>query len=95
MSVTREPRRRVRAEQSVPRFEPCLPRPASEPPTGPGWIHEVKHDSFRILAHQRGRSVRLVTRNGHDLADWAMHWISRRLRAQSSTRTTAPAASRS
>jgi bifunctional non-homologous end joining protein LigD len=69
MSATREPRRRVRAEQSVPRFEPCLPRSASEPPTGPGWIHEVKHDGFRILAHWRGRNVRLFSRNGHNFAD--------------------------
>jgi bifunctional non-homologous end joining protein LigD len=69
MSVTREPRRRARAEQSVPRFEPCLPRPASEPPTGPGCIHEVKHDGFRILAHRRGRNVRLFSRNGHNFAD--------------------------
>jgi bifunctional non-homologous end joining protein LigD len=69
MSVTRELRRRVRAEQSLPRFDPCLPRPADRPPAGPGWIHEIKHDGFRILAHRRGRSVRLITRNGHDLAD--------------------------
>ena len=69
MSATREPRRRVRAEQSFPRFEPCLPRSASEPPTGPGWIHEVKHDGFRILAHRRGRNVRLFSRNGHNFAD--------------------------
>jgi ATP-dependent DNA ligase len=69
MSVTRELRRRLRAEQSKPRFEPCLPRPVAEPPAGPGWIHEIKHDGFRILAQRRGRSVRLITRNGHDLAD--------------------------
>jgi bifunctional non-homologous end joining protein LigD len=65
----RELRRRVRAEQSLPRFEPCLPRPANESPAGPGWIHEIKHDGFRILAQRRGRSIRLLTRNGHDLAD--------------------------
>ena len=65
----RELPRRVSAEHSQPRFEPCLPRPAEEPPTGPGWIHEIKHDGFRILAQRRGRSVRLITRNGHDLAD--------------------------
>jgi hypothetical protein len=47
----------------------ALPRPADEPPAGPGWIHEIKHDGFRILAHRRGRSMRLVTRNGNDLAD--------------------------
>ena len=65
----RELRRRVSAEQSLPSFEPCLPRPAQEPPAGPGWLHEIKHDGFRILAHRRGLSVWLVTRNGHDLAD--------------------------
>ena len=68
-SATPELRRRLRAEQSLPRFDPCLPRPASEPPAGPGWIHEIKHDGFRILAHRRGRSVRLFTRNGNNLAD--------------------------
>jgi bifunctional non-homologous end joining protein LigD len=48
---------------------PCLPSPGGKPPSGTGWIHEIKHDGFRILAHRRGRSVRLVTRNGYDLAD--------------------------
>jgi hypothetical protein len=69
MSVTRELRRRLDAQRSLPSFDPCLPRSADQPPAGPGWIHEIKHDGFRILAHQCGRSVRLVTRNGHDLAD--------------------------
>ena len=31
-----EMRRRVRADQSFPRFDPCLPRPAREPSAGPG-----------------------------------------------------------
>ena len=69
MSATGELRRRLRAEQSLPRFDPCLPRPASEPPAGPGWIHEIKHDGFRILAHRRGRAVRLFSRNGYNFAD--------------------------
>jgi bifunctional non-homologous end joining protein LigD len=69
MSVTRELQRGQRAEQSKSRFEPCLPRPAKEPPAGPGWIHEIKHDGFRILAHRQGRAIRLISRNGHDLAD--------------------------
>jgi bifunctional non-homologous end joining protein LigD len=68
-SGMRELRRRVRAEESLPTFDPCLPRPALVPPAGPGWIHEIKHDGFRILAHRRGRSVRLLTRNGNDFAD--------------------------
>jgi hypothetical protein len=60
MSVARELRRRLRAEQSQPRFEPCLPRSAKEPPAGRGWIHEIKHDGFRILAHRQGRSASCV-----------------------------------
>jgi ATP-dependent DNA ligase len=37
--------------------------------SGPGWIHEIKHDSFRILAHRDGKDVRLHTRNGYNFAD--------------------------
>jgi ATP-dependent DNA ligase len=48
---------------------PCLPRPAAKPPTGPEWIHEIKHDGFRILARRAGGRVRLYTRNGYDFAD--------------------------
>src|SRR5271169_693861 len=62
-SALRELTRRVR------RFEPCLPRPAKRPPTGPGWIHEIKHDGFRIVAHRDASGVRLLTRNGFDFAD--------------------------
>ena len=69
MSVARELRRRLRADQIQSRFEPCLPRAAEQPPVGPGWIHEIKHDGFRILAHRQGRAIRLVTPNGNDFAD--------------------------
>jgi bifunctional non-homologous end joining protein LigD len=68
MSVTRELRRRVRADRSSPAFEPCLPRLVDRPPAGAGWIHEIKHDGFRILARRKGRSIRLISRNGYDLA---------------------------
>jgi bifunctional non-homologous end joining protein LigD len=70
MSVTSELRRRVRAERSLSRYEPCLPSPARHPPAGGGWIHEIKHDGFRILAQRdAGGRVRLFTRNGFDFAD--------------------------
>jgi bifunctional non-homologous end joining protein LigD len=49
-------------------IEPCLPRPAKEPPAGPGWIHEIKHDGFRILARRDAKGVRLFTRNGYNFA---------------------------
>jgi bifunctional non-homologous end joining protein LigD len=63
----RELRRRISADRSPRPFVPCLPRSAKQPPAGDGWIHEIKHDGFRILAHRRERAVRLMSRNGHDL----------------------------
>ena len=45
---------------------PCLPTPADHPPTGPGWIHEIKHDAFRLVARRDGAGVRLLTRNGYN-----------------------------
>jgi len=47
-------------------IEPCLPSPAKVPPSGPGWIHEIKHDGFRIMARRDGAGVRLFTRHGND-----------------------------
>jgi ATP-dependent DNA ligase len=49
-------------------IEPCLPSPAKAPPSGPDWLHEIKHDGFRILARRDAASVRLYTRNGNDLS---------------------------
>src|SRR5215472_16046706 len=46
--------------------EPCLPSPAEKPPAGAGWLHEIKHDGFRMLVRRDGAGVRLFTRNGHD-----------------------------
>ena len=48
---------------------PCLPHPSEEPPRGPGSIHEIKHDGFRIMARRNGKGARLYTRNGYDFAD--------------------------
>jgi ATP-dependent DNA ligase len=51
----------------LPRLiEPCLPSPAAKPPSGPGWLHEIKHDGFRLMARRDPAGVRLLTRNGHD-----------------------------
>ena len=43
--------------------------PAQEPPSGAGWIREIKHDGFRIMARRDGTRVRLYTRNGYNFAD--------------------------
>ena len=49
-------------------IEPCLPSPAKAPPSGPGWLHEIKHDGFRILARRESADVRLITRAGNDFS---------------------------
>ena len=36
-----------------------MPRPAKQPPAEPGWIHEIKPDGFRIVAHRDAGGVRL------------------------------------
>jgi len=46
---------------------PAVPR--RSPPSGPGWIHEIKHDGFRLMVRRDPAGVRLLTRNGHDWAD--------------------------
>jgi len=47
---------------------PCLPSPVAAPPSGPGWLHEIKHDGFRLMVRRDGERVRAFTRNGHDWA---------------------------
>jgi hypothetical protein len=36
-----------RSRRTVGLIEPCLPSPAKTPPSGPGWLHEIKHDAWR------------------------------------------------
>jgi bifunctional non-homologous end joining protein LigD len=59
-------RERVRPGLGI--IEPCLPSPAKAPPSGPGWLHEIKHDGFRILARRDSAGVRLITRAGNDFS---------------------------
>jgi bifunctional non-homologous end joining protein LigD len=59
---------RERTRRGLGLMEPCLPSPAKAPPSGPGWIHEIKHDGFRILARKDGAGVRLITRAGNDFS---------------------------
>jgi len=33
---------------------PCLPSKAQRPPSGEAWLHEIKHDGFRVIARKDG-----------------------------------------
>ena len=59
---------RERTRPGLGIIESCLPSPAKAPPSGPGWIHEIKHDGFRILARCDSAGVRLITRAGNDFS---------------------------
>jgi bifunctional non-homologous end joining protein LigD len=48
---------------------PCLPSKVERPPSGPRWVHEIKHDGYRLMLRRDGSRVRCFTRNGHDWAD--------------------------
>jgi bifunctional non-homologous end joining protein LigD len=59
---------RERTHPGLGIIEPCLPSPAKAPPSGSGWIHEIKHDGFRILARRDSAGVRLITRAGNEFS---------------------------
>ena len=46
---------------------PCLPIKTTKLPSGGQWLHEIKHDGFRIIARKTGARVRLYSRPGNDL----------------------------
>jgi bifunctional non-homologous end joining protein LigD len=46
---------------------PCLPTKAPRPPAGDMWLHEIKHDGFRVIVRKDGDRVRLYSRPGNDL----------------------------
>jgi ATP-dependent DNA ligase len=50
-------------------FKPCLPTRAPSPPAGPDWLHEIKHDGFRMIARRDGERARLISRHGRDWGD--------------------------
>src|SRR5258705_2536702 len=58
----------------LPTFlESSLASPCDKPPSGPRWIHEIKHDGYRIQARINGRETRLLTRKA---LDWTARFRS-------------------
>jgi ATP dependent DNA ligase domain len=71
-------------DRHVPRplgfIAPCLPSPSQKAPSGSAWVHEIKHDGYRLMARRDGNRVRLFTRRGYD---WSgkYPWIVEALRS--------------
>ena len=62
---------------------PCLPTKTDKLLSRSKWLHEIKHDGFRVIARKNGSRVRLYSRPGNDLT-YRFPWIVetlKRLRA--------------
>jgi bifunctional non-homologous end joining protein LigD len=66
-------------------FQPCIPTRGTFVPAGPDWLHEIKHDGYRLIVQRDGPRVRLFTRRGFDWSDRfpLISAAARRLRPQS------------
>jgi bifunctional non-homologous end joining protein LigD len=47
-------------------IDPCLPTLKPRVPAGERWVHEIKHDGYRVQGHLIGGVPKLLTRRGHD-----------------------------
>jgi bifunctional non-homologous end joining protein LigD len=76
--------RRVRTDGFI---DPCIPTLAAKPPAGPDWVHEIKHDGYRLIVRRDGATVHLFTRRGHDWTDRypAIAGAAAKIRARSFT----------
>jgi bifunctional non-homologous end joining protein LigD len=50
-------------------ISPAQPTLVAKPPSGSTWLHEVKHDGYRILARKQGGRVKLWSRHGTDFTN--------------------------
>jgi bifunctional non-homologous end joining protein LigD len=73
--LMRTPTRWARPKRQIPPgfIIPCQPILAAKVPEGDGWLHELKHDGYRVVAFKDGDKVRLWSRNGRD---WSSEFVA-------------------
>jgi bifunctional non-homologous end joining protein LigD len=49
--------------------DPCLPTRVPVAPGGSVWVHEIKHDGYRLMVRRSPAGILIRTRNGHDWTD--------------------------
>jgi hypothetical protein len=59
----------IKARRPVGFMEPCIPTAAAKVPEGPMWVHEIKHDGYRLIVRRSGDRMRLFTRRGYDWSE--------------------------
>jgi DNA ligase D-like protein (predicted 3'-phosphoesterase) len=58
------------SDKAPPAFiAPELATLVSDPPSGDGWVHEIKFDGYRALCRIAGGKTKLLTRNNNDWTD--------------------------
>ena len=67
-------------------IQPCQPTLVAYPPVGPGWLHEMKHDGYRLLARKNAGQVRLWSRHGADFTDKLPRIVAAMFACPSTTR---------
>ena len=46
---------------------PAQPVERDKPPAGPDWVHEIKHDGYRLIVRRDGETVRFIHAQGQRL----------------------------
>jgi hypothetical protein len=62
---------------------PCLPTKAPSPPAGAAWLHEIKHDGFRVIARKGAALIKkesTTKANGVQFASFGTDEIALRVR---------------
>jgi len=54
-------------------------------PDRPDWIHEVKHDDYRLIVQRADKRVQLFTRNGYDWTERYSRIVEATLRNRNSS----------
>lgn len=78
---------RVPAALPADFIHPLVPTRSDRAPTGPNWIHEVKHDGYRLIVRRSEKRVRLFIRRGYDWTHkfpWVVEALNQ-LRVRSAT----------
>ena len=56
----------AKIKRAVAGVPPCLPTWGTVVPVGTDWLHEIKHDGYRLLVRKDGDAVSIITRGGYD-----------------------------
>jgi ATP-dependent DNA ligase len=62
-----------------------IPTEVVKPPSGDLWLHEIKHDSYRMQLVKAGERVRLFTRRGGDWTKERKKQLSKLLKRSEQT----------